>query len=264
MAQRVRFDRPPVVEVVCGVLFGALPKLRTAHVGLFWSLLRDDFPTVDEAPPLVPVIETQEASLLEGSILELAAPLPRSWFRTNDGHELIQLQRDRFIYNWKRESPEDGPYPSYDIVIVEFERRWGQFGAFVTQEDLGELVPRQFELIYVNIIPEDCIPPDDSVLVDHARTASHARFLPEPESFNWQTSYPLPERNGRLHVAASSARQWATGKPGIRLDMTARGINNEPTAGMREWFDLAHEWIVNGFADVTTARMQQNVWRRQQ
>jgi uncharacterized protein (TIGR04255 family) len=264
MAQRVRFERPPVIEVVCGVLFGTLPRLRTAHVGVFWNLLRDDFPTADEAPPLLPVIETQETSLLDGSDLALEAPLPRSWFRTTDGHGLIQLQRDRFVYNWKRESPEDGAYPSYDAVIIEFEERWAQFGDFVAREGLGELVPRQFELIYVNIIPKEGIPTNDPVLIDHALDTSHSRFLPEPESFNWQTSYPLPDENGRLHMVANSVRQSTTGKPGIRLDMTARGINDEPTARMREWFDLAHTWIVNGFADVTTESMQQKVWGRQE
>jgi uncharacterized protein (TIGR04255 family) len=264
MAQRVRFERPPVVEVVCGVFFGTLPGLRIPHIGVFWDRLRADFPTADEAPPLLPVIETQESSLLDGSNLMLEAPLPRSWFRTADGHGLIQLQRDRFVYNWKRETAEDGPYPSYDFVVVEFEKRWAQFSEFIAQEGLGELVPRQFELIYVNVIPKDSIPQDDAVLVDHKRNAVRPRFLPEAESFNWVTSYALPDGQGRLHIAATSVRQKTTGRPGIRLDMTARGINDAPVERMREWFDLAHEWIVNGFADVTTTAVQQKIWRRRQ
>ena len=31
---------------------------------------------------------------------------------------------------------------------------------------------------------------------------------------------------------------------------------------MWNWFDLAHEWIVRGFADLTTEKIQQNIWRR--
>jgi uncharacterized protein (TIGR04255 family) len=210
------------------------------------------------------VIETQEASLMDGTNLALEAPLPRSWFRSADGHGLIQLQRDRFVYNWKRETPEDGPYPSYDVVVVEFERRWAQFGEFVAREKLGELVPRQFELIYVNIIPGDDAPLGDPILIDHARSRSGSRFLPEPENFNWQTSYPLPEQNGRLHMTTNTVREKTTGRPCIRLDMTARGVNDEATTKMREYFDLAHDWIVNGFADVTTPTMQEKVWRRHQ
>jgi uncharacterized protein (TIGR04255 family) len=171
---------------------------------------------------------------MDGTNLALKAPLPRSWFRSADGHGLIQLQRDRFVYNWKRETPEDGPYPSYDVVVVEFERRWAQFGEFVAREKLGELVPRQFELIYVNIIPRDDAPLGDPILIDHARSRSGSRFLPEPENFNWQTSYPLPEQNGRLHMTTNTVREKTTGKPCIRLDMTARGVNDEATTKMRE------------------------------
>jgi uncharacterized protein (TIGR04255 family) len=263
MAQRVRFERPPVVEVVCGVLFGTLPALRTAHVGLFWNLLRTDFPDVDEAPPLVPIVEGQEAPLLEAMGAVIEAPLPRTWFRSVDGHALIQLQRDRFLYNWKRDSPLDGSYPSYDFVIAEFERRWDQFVGFVGQERLGELVPRQFELVYVNIVPRDIIPPGDPVLVDHGRSTQSPRFLPEPESFSWRTSYALPGGQGRFHVAATSVRQQTTGEPAIRAELTARGINDAPKEKMRDWFDLAHEWIVNGFVDVTTRTMQESAWRRE-
>ena len=30
-------------------------------------------------------------------------------------------------------------------------------------------------------------------------------------------------------------------------------------AAIRPWFDLAHEWIVRGFADLTSAKVQQQV-----
>jgi uncharacterized protein (TIGR04255 family) len=263
MSQRVRFERPPVVEVLCGVLFGALTGLRTAHIGVFWERIRQEFPSVDEAPPLSTVIETQDVSPSLEIAVGLVPALPRTWFLTEDGHRLVQLQRDRFVYNWRRKSPDDGDYPSYDTVIVDFERLWGLFGEFVAREKLGDLVARQLELAYVNIIPDDRIPEGNPVFVDQARDLSRTRFLPDPESFEWRTSYRLPEDSGRLHVLISTAREVVTGAPLKKLDMIARGINDAGSSGeMRTWFDLAHEWIVLGFADVTTSSMQTNVWRR--
>ena len=207
------------------------------------------------------MIETSDPSpFLEAEFL-LVPPLPRTWFRTADGHGLVQLQRDRFVYNWKRESPQDGDYPSYDSVIVGFERLWAEFGRFVAREQLGELVARQFELVYVNVVPRSSIPEGDPVLVDHAPKPSN-RFLPNPESFVWRTSYPLPEDRGRLHVVASTARATPSGDPILKLDLTARGIGNAAADEMRYWFDMAHQWIVSGFADVTTESMQRNVWGR--
>ena len=55
----VKFDRPPVVEVACGILFGTTVPLRAAHIGLYWQRIRNEFPRIEEAPPLSPVIETQ-------------------------------------------------------------------------------------------------------------------------------------------------------------------------------------------------------------
>ena len=120
MVERIRFERPPVVEVACGVLFGSLPALRAAHVGVFWGLIREEFPIVDEAPLLSPVVETSDPSSAFETEISLIPPLPRTWFQTREGHGLVQLQRDGFVYNWKRSSPDDGHYPSYDVVIVDF------------------------------------------------------------------------------------------------------------------------------------------------
>jgi uncharacterized protein (TIGR04255 family) len=263
MAQYVRYDHPPVIEVVCGVLFGALPRLRTAHVGVFWDKVRRQFPRAEEAPPLSAVIESTTGTPWLEIALGVVPPFPRSWFLSEDDHRLIQLQRDRFLYNWRRSSPDDGSYPSYDTIMVDFERLWSEFREFVSVENLGELAARQLELTYVSVIPEASIPDHDPVFVDHARESSLTRFLPIPESFEWRTSYLLPDDCGRLHMLASSAREIATGAPIRRLETTARGINDAAAAGdMRNWFDLAHEWVVRGFADVTTERMQTDVWRR--
>ena len=43
------------------------------------------------------------------------------------------------------------------------------------------------------------------------------------------------------------------------LDLTTRGISNE---GIQEWFDMAHEWIVRGFEDLTTSEIQEKVWKK--
>jgi len=32
---------------------------------------------------------------------------------------------------------------------------------------------------------------------------------------------------------------------------------------MRNWFDLAHEWIVRGFTDLTEKEMQETIWKRE-
>ena len=45
----------------------------------------------------------------------------------------------------------------------------------------------------------------------------------------------------------------------ILIDLTVRGFSDD---GMEKWFDLAREWIVCGFADLTGKDIQAKVWRR--
>src|SRR4051812_35023213 len=104
MVPPVKFDAPPVAEVVCGVLFNILPGFKTYHVGLFWEKVRKDFPRVEEAPPLNSVIEKTAGDNRPSLDLELSGvpPLRRTWFVDTEGTHLIQLQQDRFLFNWKR------------------------------------------------------------------------------------------------------------------------------------------------------------------
>jgi uncharacterized protein (TIGR04255 family) len=264
---RVRFDRPPVVEVACSVLFAAKKALRGVQIALYGQRIKEEFPQVEEAPPLMPVIEMPEPA---GGAVELGfgfAPLPplrRTWFISADGRNLIQVQEDRFIFNWKK-AAEDDQYPSYDQVIDRFSRQLADFLEYVSTEGLAPLTYRQFELIYVNHIPLGAAEIEVSearVLVDHVRDTSRPRFLGEPIGVNWVSIYALPNHEGMLYAAAQSARA-PDGRRILRLDMTARGMPVDTSEkGRRAWFDQAHTWITHGFADITAKEVQEQVWKR--
>ena len=57
------FRRPPVIEAALSVQYQPLVDLRTPHFGLFWEAVREKFPTVQEQPPLAPIIEVMALSL---------------------------------------------------------------------------------------------------------------------------------------------------------------------------------------------------------
>lgn len=79
-------------------------------------------------------------------------------------------------------------------------------------------------------------------------------------------SFPLPESTGRLHVTLRQMRRIQDGREVLALDLTARGFPAGPEASGREsmlsWFDVAREWIVRGFADLTTLEAQKDLWGR--
>lgn len=262
----VKFENPPVVEVICGVLYKELPKLRLPHLGVFWSTVRDAFPQPDEKPPLAPVIESFPPVLGASQAMEwIDLPAPRLWLLSADGRQLLQLQKDRFLYNWKREASDDGNYPSFDKIFVEFEKWYSKFSDFVREQQLGDIEARQFELTYVNHITHANglnVVNQSRAFVDMLRSDSGNRFLPAPETINWRTTYSMPREQGRLHMSAFTG--LVGGSPILRIDLTARGISVERNdASRREWFALGHEWITHGFVDATSPELHQ-IWGRKQ
>ncbi len=80
----VDYENPPVIEVVCGILFKPIQALLAPHLAVLWEKYRSEYPICSEVAPLAPVIEHFEDSFemkLEFSDLP---PLPRIWFSRKD------------------------------------------------------------------------------------------------------------------------------------------------------------------------------------
>jgi len=47
------------------------------------------------------------------------------------------------------------------------------------------------------------------------------------------------------------------------LQITASGLGaDKSNNAVWEWFEVAHEWIVCGFTDLTGAKTQKDIWQR--
>jgi uncharacterized protein (TIGR04255 family) len=191
-----------------GVQFGPLVNFRAVHLGLYWARIREEYPETEDQPPLAPQMEELEikpsAAILTAIPLAVP-PLPRCWFLTEDKTQLIQVQRDRFVRNWRlREGNE--PYPRYPRLASDFKRAWEGFLAFVGEAGLGPVNVNQCELVYMNSIERGT---GWSELGELERVFPLLRpreaggFLPSPETLSWQARYKLPEGRGRLHVPGS-------------------------------------------------------------
>lgn len=110
------FNRPPVVEVAVGIQFEAVERLRNPHLGLLWDRYRKEFPKLEERharPPVSESFEAAPAGQRQVRLQMLDRPdVSLVWFVSEEGNELIQVQRDRFVFNWRRQ-PGDVEYPRY-------------------------------------------------------------------------------------------------------------------------------------------------------
>lgn len=257
------FRQPPVIEVVCGVTFKAIDALLVPHIGLLWEKFRQEYPECKEVDPLIPVIESLQPAETPQSVS--IPTLPRVWFLKKDGTGIIQIQRDRFLYNWRKVRPTD-EYPRFNVVVEEFVKHFETFRGFLNNNQLGAILPEQFEITYLNHIPAGQV---WESLVDIGKVFPDfcwrpaPRVMPSPEIINWRTTFPIPNKLGRLHVSIQSAKRKRDSVPIIVMDLTARGISRERTIdSMRIWMNEARELIVKGFVDLTSGALQQDTWSR--
>ena len=258
------YEKPPVIEVVCGIQFKTIEGLLIPHFGLLWEKFKSDYPICREVPPLSPVIEAFADSKPVSLKFSDVPPLPRIWFIHKNDNGIIQIQRDRFLHNWRKVREED-EYPRYPNVIKMFQSRLEQFKSFLIENEFEDIEPLQLEITYINHIPKGdgwiSLKDIANIFPDFSFRSEDDRFLPEPEIINWRTSFLLPEKLGRFHINIRSSSLVETETPIITLNSTVRGISQDLSPeGMKSWFDLAREWIVRGFVDLTGKEVQEKIW----
>lgn len=265
-----KYETPPVVEVVCGVQFAPLKALLVPHFGELWQKFKPDYDRCEEMGPLAPMVE-RFGQLPPTHIEPPSEPfLPRVWFVHKDDSGVVQVQRDRFLHNWRKAG---GDYPHYDAVIKLFKQRYETFLDFLAENELGTVEPIQYEMTYVNHVPQsegwETLEDFGNVFPDfpwHAHDpwrSENRRFLPNPDGRNLRLNFTLPDESARLHVTIRNGERRNDRHPVLLMELTVRGIGTDKSEGaMERWFDVAHEWIVRGFADLCGKEMQERIWKR--
>lgn len=262
----VSFEHPPVQEIAFAVqLVESLTLEAMADIG---RALSASFPVRQLLPPLprmVAPVTGQQFSFF-GTV---GVQLPRFWFVSEDGLRLVQVQEDRVAFNWRRLG-RDVPYPRYGTLRTEFEQILAELAEVVPDLRDERLAADYCELTYVNELaatePRRRRPALEAVL-RIAQALAAPEFLPEAEDdAQWTGSWTIVDEAG-----AAAGRLTASAHPGLRQQdqqpiylLTISGALPGQICGTGAVFDrldLAHEWIVRGFADLTTKDMHDQ-WKR--
>lgn len=258
------FKRPPVVEVAIGVQFDPV-GLAVPHLGLLWQEYREELPRFEEKPPLDPVVERFGVRTPLGQpkiTLMEHPPANRLWFHNESGDELVQVQPDRFIFNWRQVDP-NREYPRYEAVEASFFRAFSKFSTFLAAHGLSSPRITQCEVTYVNHIL-----PAEGVWSSHGAAGNAVTlvgspggdFLPAPEDVRAAARFIINteahEQAGRLHITLEPRFFVQGDQPLLFLQLVTRGAPlGEGLEGARTFFRLGREWIVRGFFAVTTSAM---------
>lgn len=266
------FRVPPVTEVALGVQFGTLERLMAPHLGLVWQEFRDAFPEIEEHPPLDPAFETfaDKVPVFPVPRVELLdrLPTPRVFFINGAKTELLQVQRDRFIHNWRKIGEGDA-YPRFERMLETFRAGFQKLENIVTREDLGAISPNQCEVTYINQIALAAGQSPFEAFERLFGTFTKALVLGDldkPEDARFLFQYVIRVQDapaGRLYVTALPARRL-DGSSIIQLTLVARG---RPSAadlnGVIEFLTLGRRHIVRAFAELTSEEMHK-AWERTQ
>lgn len=256
-------SNPPVVETLLSAQFDRLSGLQTAHFGLYWNVVHDRYPRTEEHGELPSLVErfpeqAQPSVGIQFQALE-APPTPRFWFVNDAGTELIQVQRDRFIKNWRKVG-EEASYPRYERVRAGFDQDFIAFGEFVTTNHLGTIRLNQCEVTYINhiVAGEGWKSHEDIDKVFTVWRQPTSSFPGQAQDLAFRARFPIFEDNGsfagRLHITLQPVTRLTDGVPMFLLDLTARGISKDT-----DFYDLGRQWIVRSFAEITTPTMHE-IW----
>jgi uncharacterized protein (TIGR04255 family) len=249
------FANPPLVEVSFGVGFEPIRGFSAAHFGKFWGEVREEFSEASDQPPIgaAPTSFTRW-------------PLPRVWLVAPSRGVLVQVQTDRFYYNWRRLGSSDvDSYPRFQNLAPEFERLFRRWQNFLLRAELGEISVLNAELTYVNQIyaGEGWKSLNDLGGIIPAFRDVFGAGAPEernPTAGGFQSIYETSV--GKVQVDGRTAKTATElQRELVNLNISATGDQGQES-DLRDWFVQANAHIVKTFLSVTSAEAQQKLLGR--
>jgi uncharacterized protein (TIGR04255 family) len=228
----------------------------TPLFGLYWTLIRSEYPFSLTAPPL--------PSIHPGPLEFVDPNLIRCRFVDKSDNNLIQLQPNWFLRNW-RKVKGDEVYPRYSTLRASLEEEWTRFVHFLTECKIEQPQQVYCEATYLNVIE----PPDESrgvadlpQIVSLFSEQKSGALLSNLNTINLVTEYVSQVMEGSLRITLNPAIRARDNKTVIQLNLTVRGKpKSQSTNDILVWMDSARDWIVRSFTEFTTPKMHK-IWRR--
>jgi uncharacterized protein (TIGR04255 family) len=263
--RRIKFENPPVNELIIALYHLPMTELKAQHIGSYWDRIRKKYPLCDQQP-IVTLPEPQPPGLLEapGELF----PLPRFWFYNTSHPTLIQVQRNAFMLNWRRSTAglPDSEYPHYEAVAKDFWEELENYKAFVQEAVGGKLDPIQrCELTYVNLIVPNELFASPAQLVNVLPSAASLYDLQTEERHLVAMNSTVVYRVSPIllvDLAIRLGRRSDTNEPALGLELKAHGVPTDLSLeSARAWYDAAHDATYKLFLEATAQAVQEKIWK---
>ena len=234
-------------EVVLSIHFEALDNLLSPHLGEIWRKFKGDgFTKITEHPPVRPVVEPSE-NPRRGTEYEINVPdLPRVWFTHSNNSQILQVQRDRFTFNWRKTS-SDQEYSGYSKIFEMFEGFYDQFRQIIIDMKIGLLTPLHYELSYVYQFPQgdrwnslNDIGKFLRLFVDFQQVNS---FWSGANNLNLRASFPIVDSRSWLNLGVSNQVKLREQQQTLQIDFRALNFQVNTDIEMSVWYQSAYDQI---------------------
>lgn len=265
--QKLVFGRPPIEEVVLSVLFKPLDGFLAPHLGEIWQELKTEgFVNIAEQPPVIP---TMGHFLNAGKEPELhfdkVPQLARIWFIHKDDNQIIQVQRDRFTFNWRKTESEQN-YPGFSAILEKFSGFYNRFGETIQNMEVGTLTPLQYELTYIDQLMQgegwNNLEDMGKICNLFMDAQSSDSFWSGAESMTFRASFPIENLHSQLYLAVGNRIRVSDQRQTLQTDFTMRGFPADAEHTIHAWFKSAHGQIREKFVRMFTEDIQTQIWER--
>lgn len=247
MSGNIELRKPPVSEVAIGAQFNN-PILDNGLIYDFYQKVKSEYPKIQENPPLPSIIENpdkpNQTRILQGFNT-------RRYFINHNGDKLIQLQPDRFLFNWRKNSDSD-EYPKFTSVLNGFLEIYGKLEHEVS--DIGTKI-NQLEVTFVDqVILNDF----ELESIKLGEIFNYLSFPYEIKNCECNFSFPSKSINGNLTFVIRSAFNSKNQSKLLVCETTCRGFT-DAGEDMSQWFNKAHKILLDFFVELFTERSKA-VW----
>jgi uncharacterized protein (TIGR04255 family) len=271
-AKRIKFKNPPIHELTIALFHLPIVEMKAQHIGTYWDRIRQNYPLCEQQYPIIslpdpqaqPNPQPQPAAVFQDLTGEIF-PLPRFWFFSKLHPTLIQVQRNAFIFNWRRGSGSE-EYPHYEAVIEDFWHELAGYKTFVEDSVGGKLdVIQRCELTYVNLIaPNEVFASPAQLMNVLPPTASLYDVQTDNRQLTGLNAAATYRVNPTLYIDLTIrlGQRFDTKELAAMLELKAHGVPSDLSLnGVRDWYDSAHEATYQLFLDATDKQLQKKIWK---
>lgn len=244
------FANPPVVETALSVQFSGI-RWSPLDFGTYFETIKERFPNASESHCLPPIIETFPTTIVDSKLVLSETVQPSRWlFSDPPNSSLLQVQSNRFGFNWRRVEGEE--YPRFQNNCKVFKTEYENFQRFCEERDLGSPEPQFSEVVYVNHI----YPDNGEELVDLFEKAFKGvdfSMSPRPELATFNRTFVIGDNDGRLYAEAGI---FPNDKIRFKLTSRARCTDGNWDSSL----NMAHDILIEHFMKLTEPTMHTKPW----